>query len=164
MHPEKRSQDVCIVGTQHYCNGIETDVVAHVYPTDCHNCQRSDADPVIISRAKAMLIISTYHRLDCQCGYILDFTLIPQSEEENITAPLINGINSRWNVSREAHVSFKNRICTWVRSHMMLSLFFSLFISSTIVIFSSLCATHTFICQNTSYQDISFLLITGEEP
>ena len=45
---------------------------------------------------------------------------------------------------------------------MMLFLFFSIFITTTIVILSSLCACHTFICQNTSYQNISYLLITGK--
>ena len=72
LNPEKRCYDVCIVGTQHCVNGIETDVVVYVYPKDCHQCQRSDADPVIISRAKAMLIVSTYHRLDVSCGFTLE--------------------------------------------------------------------------------------------
>ena len=72
LYPEKRQNDVCIVETQHCCNGIETDVVVYVYPKDCHQCQRSDADPVVISRAKAMLITSTYHRLDCSCGFTLE--------------------------------------------------------------------------------------------
>ena len=30
--PQKREFDVCIVGVQHQCNGIETELVIHVYP------------------------------------------------------------------------------------------------------------------------------------
>ena len=70
--PEKRDRDVCIVGTQHQCNGIETDVVVHVYVADCPMCGISNTDPVILSRAKAMLILSTYKRLECPCGWKKD--------------------------------------------------------------------------------------------
>ena len=60
---------MCIIGTQHQCNGIETDLVVHIYPEDCPWCEISNADPVIISRAMAMLIISTYQRVQCGCGW-----------------------------------------------------------------------------------------------
>ena len=61
--PQKRKNDICIIGTQHHCNGIETDIVVHIYPEDCPWCKISNADPVIISRAMAMLIVSTYQRI-----------------------------------------------------------------------------------------------------
>ena len=67
--PKNRKRDICIIGTQHQCNGIETDVIVHVYVADCKFCQQSEADPVIISRAKAKLILSTYERLECKCGW-----------------------------------------------------------------------------------------------
>ena len=65
--PENRKCDMCIIGTEHQCNGIETDVVVHIYVADCPVCQISNADPVIVSRAKAMLIISMYQRNECRC-------------------------------------------------------------------------------------------------
>ena len=61
-----------IIGTQHQCNGIETELVANMYPADCPWCGISNADPVIISRAKGMLIMGTYQRLDCNCGWKCD--------------------------------------------------------------------------------------------
>ena len=67
--PQRRKTDMCIIGLQHQCNGIETDLVVHVYVADCQMCGISNADPVIISRAKAMLILSTYQRLQCSCGW-----------------------------------------------------------------------------------------------
>ena len=67
--PQKREFDICIVGVQHQCNGIETELVIHVYPADCPLCQISNADPVIISRAKAMLVLATYQRIQCSCGW-----------------------------------------------------------------------------------------------
>ena len=67
--PQRRKTDMCIIGLQHQCNGIETDLVVHVYVADCPMCDISNADPVIISRAKAMLILSTYQRLQCSCGW-----------------------------------------------------------------------------------------------
>jgi hypothetical protein len=69
--PQKRENDFCIVGTQHQCNGIETDIVAHIYPDDCPWCGISYADPVVISRAMAMLIVTTYKRVRCGCGLSL---------------------------------------------------------------------------------------------
>ena len=65
--PENRKCDMCIIGTEHQCNGIETDIVVHIFVADCPVCQISSADPVIVSRAKAMLIISTYQRNECSC-------------------------------------------------------------------------------------------------
>ena len=66
-----KTDSALITGTQHQCNGIETDIVVHIYPEDCPWCGISNADPVIISRAKALLIVSTYQRLQCSCGWIL---------------------------------------------------------------------------------------------
>ena len=73
--PNKRRQDVCIIGKKHRCNGIETEIVIYVYPMDCHRCSKADADPVIISRSKAMLIMATYQRNDCNCGVSIKSTL-----------------------------------------------------------------------------------------
>ena len=70
--PQKRKSDIFMIGTQHQCNGIETELVIHVYVANCPSCGTSNADPVIISRAKAMLILSTYQRKNCtilQCGW-----------------------------------------------------------------------------------------------
>ena len=69
---EKRKNDVIMIGTQHQSNGIETELVVHIYVADCPSCGTSNADPVIISRAKAMLILSTYQRQNCtvmECGF-----------------------------------------------------------------------------------------------
>ena len=68
---EKRKNDVIMIGTQHQSNGIETELVVHIYVADCRSCGTSNADPVIISRAKAMLILATYQRQNCtvlECG------------------------------------------------------------------------------------------------
>jgi hypothetical protein len=70
--PEKRENDMIMIGTQHQSNGIETELVVHVYVANCPSCGTSNADPVIISRAKAMLILSTYQRQNCtilECGW-----------------------------------------------------------------------------------------------
>ena len=67
--PYQRKTDMCIIGPEHQCNGIETDLVVHVYVAECPMCGISNADPVIISRAKAMLVLSTYQRLQCSCGW-----------------------------------------------------------------------------------------------
>ena len=68
--PQKRKFDMCMIGAQHQCNGIETEVVVHVYPANCQFCGISNADPVIISRTKAMLIVATYQRTNCSsCGW-----------------------------------------------------------------------------------------------
>ena len=61
-----------MIGTQHQCNGIETELVVHIYVANCPSCGTSNADPVIISRAKAMLILCTYQRQNCtvlECGW-----------------------------------------------------------------------------------------------
>ena len=67
--PYRRKTNMCIIGPEHQCNGIETDLVVHVYVADCPMCGISNADPVIISRAKAMLVLSMYQRLQCSCGW-----------------------------------------------------------------------------------------------
>ena len=70
--PEKKKNDVIMIGTQHQSNGIETELVVHIYVANCPSCGTSNADPVIISRAKAMLILSTYERQNCtvrDCGW-----------------------------------------------------------------------------------------------
>ena len=81
--PQRRKNDMCIIGTQHQCNGIETDIVIHVHVANCPMCGISNADPVIISRAKAMLIISTYKRPNCICGWNSNLSLRKQSEHES---------------------------------------------------------------------------------
>ena len=101
--PEKRERDVCIIGAQHHCNGIETDVVVHVYVADCPLCGISNTDPVILSRAKAMLIISTYKRLECPCGWKKHdhgFDIQNESDDQNsseqmMAAELMPMIDSR---------------------------------------------------------------------
>ena len=90
--PEKRDRDVCIIGAQHHCNGIETDIVVHIYVADCPMCGISNIDPVILSRAKAMLILSTYKRLECPCGWKKDehgIDIENKSDDENISEELI---------------------------------------------------------------------------
>lgn len=68
--PKRRSNDMVIIGTNHQCNGIESEIVIHIYPSNCPLCGISYADPVIISRATAMLIMATYQRLECKkCGW-----------------------------------------------------------------------------------------------
>ena len=70
--PQKREFDIIMIGTQHQCNGIETELVVHIYVANCPSCGTSNADPVIISRAKAMLILATYQRQNCtilECGW-----------------------------------------------------------------------------------------------
>ena len=70
--PQERENDIIMIGTQHQCNGIETELVVHIYVANCPSCGTSNADPVIISRAKAMLILSTYQRQNCtvlECGW-----------------------------------------------------------------------------------------------
>ena len=70
--PEKRKNDIIMIGAHHQSNGIETELVVHIYVANCPSCGTSNADPVIISRAKAMLILSTYRRQNCtilECGW-----------------------------------------------------------------------------------------------
>ena len=86
--PEKRKRDVCIIGAQHHCNGIETDVVVHIYVADCPMCGISNIDPVILSRSKAMLILSTYKRLECPCGWKKE-DIQNESDDQNISEDLI---------------------------------------------------------------------------
>ena len=73
--PKGRKNDVCIVGRDHHCNGIEVEIVVHILPADCPSCGISNSDPVIVSRAKAMVIVSTYQRLQCSCGWKNDPTV-----------------------------------------------------------------------------------------
>ena len=73
--PKSRKNDVCIIGRDHQCNGIEVEIVVHILPADCPSCGISNSDPVIVSRAKAMVIISTYPRLRCSCGWKNDPTV-----------------------------------------------------------------------------------------
>ena len=86
--PEERERDVCIIGAQHHCNGIETDVVVHIYVADCPMCGISNIDPVILSRSKAMLILSTYKRLECPCGWKKE-DIHNESDDEHISEDLI---------------------------------------------------------------------------
>mgnify|MGYP001183252128 FL=1 len=73
--PKSRKNDVCIIGRDHQCNGIEVEIVLHILPADCPSCGISNSDPVIVSRAKAMVITSTYQRLQCSCGWKNDPTI-----------------------------------------------------------------------------------------
>ena len=102
--PEKRKNDIIMIGTQHQSNGIETELVVHIYVANCPSCGTSNADPVIISRAKAMLILSTYQRQNCtilQCGWNqneleVDWTTPDNSDEdEDDNRPLIEDNESQ---------------------------------------------------------------------
>ena len=73
--PKSRKNDVCIIGRDHQCNGIEVEIVVHILPADCPSCGISNSDPVIVSRAKAMVITSTYKRSQCSCGWKNDPTI-----------------------------------------------------------------------------------------
>ena len=73
--PQARKNDVCIIGKDHHCNGIEVEVVVHIIPADCPLCGISNADPVVISRAKAVVIVATYKRLHCTCGWKSDIQI-----------------------------------------------------------------------------------------
>ena len=71
-YPRSRGSDLFLVDINSKINGIETDIVVYVFPEKCKFCQVSNEDPVIISRAKAMLIVSTYTRSThstCTCKY-----------------------------------------------------------------------------------------------
>ena len=72
--PKGRKNDVCIIGRDHQCNGIEVEIVVHILPADCPSCGISNSDPIIVSRAKAMVITSTYQRSQCSCGWKNDPT------------------------------------------------------------------------------------------
>ena len=103
--PLKRENDVFMIGTQHQCNGIETELVIHVHVANCPSCGTSNADPVIVSRAKAMLILSTYERQDCTCGWNkneleVDWTTPDNSDEEHEEdhQPLIEDIEVQRNL------------------------------------------------------------------
>ena len=63
--PQKRKNDLCIFGVKHKSNGIQTDIVVHVLPQNCPMCGFSSEDPVIASRAMAMLIVAMYQRSNC---------------------------------------------------------------------------------------------------
>ena len=73
--PNGRKNDVCIIGRDHQCNGIEVEIVVHILPADCPSCGISNSDPVIVSRAKALVITSTYQRSQCSCGWKNDPTI-----------------------------------------------------------------------------------------
>ena len=56
-------------------------MVVHIFPANCPLCGISSADPVIISRAKAMLIMATYQRVKCICGYKFGQTITQTLED-----------------------------------------------------------------------------------
>ena len=95
--PQKREFDICIVGVQHQCNGIETELVIHVYPADCPLCQISNADPVIISRAKAMLVVATYQRIQCICGWKKSYTSCKDENTRDLENTILISTNSNSN-------------------------------------------------------------------
>ena len=70
--PKSRTNDLCfIIGANHNCNGIETDIVSYVLPGPCPNCEFSSEDPIIASRATAMQIMARYKRSKCpHCGEV----------------------------------------------------------------------------------------------
>ena len=93
--PQKRKLDMCIIGAQHQCNGIETDLVVHVYPANCPFCQISNADPVIISRAKAKLIVATYQRIKCiKCGWGQSQPKRDESLKESVNINILDEIKT----------------------------------------------------------------------
>ena len=63
--PQKRKNDLCSFRVDHKSNGIQTDIVVHVIPQNCLMCGFSSEDPVIASRAMAMLIVTMYQRSNC---------------------------------------------------------------------------------------------------
>ena len=44
---------------------LETKVVLYILPKECEDCCHSNIDPVIVSRATAMLIVARYERSHC---------------------------------------------------------------------------------------------------
>ena len=56
--PSKRCNDLCIVTMKHRSNGLETKVVVYILPAACEECGHSNEDPVIASRATAMLVVA----------------------------------------------------------------------------------------------------------
>lgn len=64
-NPKDRKSDICIVGVGHRSNGIQTSIVICILPQHCPECGYSSEDPVIASRATAMLITAMYQRLSC---------------------------------------------------------------------------------------------------
>ena len=79
--PMSRKNDMVIIGVDHGCNGIEANIVVHVYPEDCPECGICCEDPVIISRSTAMLILAKYKRkfscFHCQDGQMPSIDLTP---------------------------------------------------------------------------------------
>ena len=66
----KKKNDLFIVGVDHNSNGIQTSIVVYVSPEHCTECGYSSEDPVITSRATAMLIIANFVRSSCpNCNF-----------------------------------------------------------------------------------------------
>ena len=63
--PQERGNDLCILKRKHDCNGVETTTVGHIHPAKCPECFHSNEDPVIASRATAVLITAVYKRSNC---------------------------------------------------------------------------------------------------
>ena len=59
---KSRKNDMVMIENEHACNGIEANIVVHIYPEDCPECGICCEDPVIISRSTAMLIMVRYKR------------------------------------------------------------------------------------------------------
>ena len=78
-------------------NGIETDIVIHIFPEKCPSCLISSDDPVIISRAKAMLVVATYRRSNHSiCKYSSIHTL------DSLTTRSINSLQKcQWTGTSE---------------------------------------------------------------
>merc|ERR1712110_533227 len=64
-NPANRKNDLCIFGIDHKSNGIQTSIVVSVLPQACPECGFPSEDPVIASRATAMLIFAMYLGTTC---------------------------------------------------------------------------------------------------
>ena len=106
--PKSRKNDMVMIGVDHACNGIETNIVVHVYPEDCPECGISCEDPVIISRSTAMLILARYQRiLPCfHCQEAHEEVVEESHEESGLDSQALLG-----NSTQSQPWSLKKRIC-----------------------------------------------------
>ena len=91
--PAKRYNDLCIETTQHNANGLETKVVVYILPEECKQCCHSNEDPVIASRATAMLIVARYERSHCPNCTEIGQNDGTQNGTQNGTQDIDNGNN-----------------------------------------------------------------------
>ena len=85
--PKGRKNDLCLASPYFQCNGIECEIIVYILPGPCPKCEFSSQDPVISSRATAMLILATYQGSSCpnpNCGNLnLDDEEDDYDDEEN---------------------------------------------------------------------------------